>query len=309
MGLRSTFRTAATGMLAAALVASGALATGILTRQDARDNSYAACRGTDPDCYNDWREDDGETRVLVYSRTVGPRHAHLGTALGPGLNPELGANNVAQQGMVNWGEEYGFDVDWTEDHTWMNSAGRLRPYDAVIFLSSTRDTLDDNAQTALMQYVRSGGGFVGIHNAFGTEYHWEWYEGLLGGTNFYDHGRHQEGTVTVNARRDVTTTHLPSRFTFKDEWYNLYPYPSEVRVLLSVDESSWEIPKTSGHPGHGREHPVSWCQYYDGGRAFLTTLGHDVALWTEAPLVGGAEIKEHIVQGVLSAAGEQPFCR
>lgn len=54
---------------------------------------------------------------------------------------------------------------------------------------------------------------------------------------------------------------------------------------------------------------MSWCQYYDGGRAFLTTLGHDVALWTEGDLVGGPEIKEHIVQGVLSAAGVKPFCR
>lgn len=309
MALKGTLRTAAAVVTAAVLMASAAAAGALLTRDDIRDNAYAVCRGTDPSCYNDWREDDGETRVLVYSRTAGPRHAHLGTPLGPGLNPELGEDNVAQQAMVNWGQEYGFSVDWTEDHTWMNSHGRLRPYDSVIFLSPTRDTLDDDAQTALMQYVRGGGGFVGIHNAFGAEYHWEWYEGLLGGTNFYDHGAHQEGTVIVNSRRDTSTAHLPSRFTFKDEWYNLYPYPSEVRVLLSVDEDSWETPKTSGHPGHGREHPVSWCQYYDGGRAWLTTLGHDVELWTEGDLVGGPEIKEHIVQGVLSTAGEQPFCR
>ena len=37
-------------------------------------------------------------------------------------------------------------------------------------------------------------GFVGIHNAFGTEYNWPWYEGLLGDTNYYDHGEHQDGS-------------------------------------------------------------------------------------------------------------------
>ncbi|MGI4879365.1 MAG: hypothetical protein ACRYG4_17975 [Janthinobacterium lividum] len=31
-----------------------------------------------------------------------------------------------------------------------------------------------------------------------------------------------------------------------------------------------------GHsPGHGTFHPVAWCQYYDGGKVWATTLGHD----------------------------------
>ena len=45
---------------------------------------YGVCRGTDPDCYHDWGNFDPATdgyRVLVYSRTAGPRHAHLGPAL------------------------------------------------------------------------------------------------------------------------------------------------------------------------------------------------------------------------------------
>jgi hypothetical protein len=37
---------------------------------------------------------------------------------------------------------------------------------------------------------------------------------------------------------------------------------------------------TGGHPGHGRDHPVSWCRYYDGGRSWVTTLGHAVEAWT-----------------------------
>jgi type 1 glutamine amidotransferase len=104
------------------------------------------------------------------------------------MNPPLSDANAAQKGLVRLGQENGFAVDWTEDVTQLSSAGRLFPYNAVIFLSTTRDTLDDAAQTALRQYIRGGGGFVGIHNAFGTEYNWSWYEGLLGGANFYDHG-------------------------------------------------------------------------------------------------------------------------
>jgi hypothetical protein len=53
----------------------------------------------------------------------------------------------------------------------------------------------------LRQYMRAGGGFVAIHNAFGTEYNWPWYEGLLGNANYYDHGANQNGTVKIVGRR------------------------------------------------------------------------------------------------------------
>ena len=51
------------------------------------DPTYNVCRGTDPKCYHNW-VDDRQMRVLVYSRTAGPRHAHLGPALGAGKNTQ-----------------------------------------------------------------------------------------------------------------------------------------------------------------------------------------------------------------------------
>ncbi|WP_328475898.1 ThuA domain-containing protein [Actinoplanes sp. NBC_00393] len=274
---------------------------------------YGVCRGTDPDCYHDWGNFDPAAgyRVLVYSRTAGPRHAHLGPALPAGLNPPLTPAHAAQSALVKLGAEHNFAVDWTEDVTQLNSPGRLFRYNAVIFMSTTRDTLDDPAQTALRQYIRGGGGFVGIHNAFGTEYNWEWYEGLLGGANYYDHGRNQPGTVVTTSRRDVSTAGLPARWDFADEWYNLVPFPSDVRILAKVDEATLPDGATggSGHPGHGRNHPVSWCQYYDGGRSWVTTLGHAVEAWTDAPMAGDTYFLQHVLGGIESAMGREPFCR
>ncbi|MFD1824641.1 MULTISPECIES: ThuA domain-containing protein [Mumia] len=271
---------------------------------------YGVCRGVDPECYNDWGNGytEGETkRILIYSRTAGPRHAHLGTPLAPGLNPPLGEDNVAQRGLKAWAEEQGITVDWTED---VSRFSGLSKYQAVVFLSSNRDTLDDTAQTNLRQYVRGGGGFVGIHNAFGAEYNWPWYEGLLGGTNFYDHRPNRPGTVQTLDRKDVSTKNLPRTWAFTDEWYNLEPVPSFVRELAKVDAKTSSTPeRASGHPGHGDKHLVSWCQYYDGGKSWLTTLGHDVAAWTDAPLEGDAYFKDHVVHGLLSAMGVEPFCK
>lgn len=274
---------------------------------------YGVCRGVDPRCYHDWGNFDPADgyRVLLYTRTAGPRHANLGPALPPGLNPPLSAAHVVQNGVVRLGQENGFAVDWTEDVTQLSTPGRLLRYNAVIFFSTTRDTLDDPAQTSLRQYVRAGGGFVGIHNAFGTEYNWPWYEGLIGGANYFDHGRNQLGTVEVTDPHDTSTRDLPRRWTFTDEWYNLVPYPSRVRILATVDESSLADGVTGGmgHPGHGAVHPVAWCQYYDGGRSWVTTLGHDARSFGDgADFPGALEFQKLIVGGIQSAAGMRPFC-
>ena len=123
-----------------------------------------------------------------------------------------------QNSLKAWLEQEGIEVDWTEDVTRLTN---LHRYKAVIFASTSRDTLFahgraidpalaintatsahlDAAKTALRQYIRAGGGFVGIHNAFGTEYNWPWYEGLLGNANYYDHGANQDGMVNIVAQQ------------------------------------------------------------------------------------------------------------
>jgi len=290
---------------------------------------YGVCRGTNPNCYHDGWMTDRLNKVLLYTRTAGPRHANLGPALTPGLNPPLTPAHVVQNALVKWMGEQGVGVDYTEDVNTL--AGALGPgsrYKAVIFASTSRDTLWkhgtavvparavdtttgahlDAGKTALRQFMRAGGGFVAIHNAFGTEYNWPYYEGLLGNANYYDHGQFQNGTVNIVARHDSSTDGLPSSFGFKDEWYNLVPFPTKVKFLATVDENSLATKRTV-HPGHGTFHPVAWCQYYDGGRAWLTTLGHDRDAFTDGSgFPGQAQFKQLIVNGILSAMGSKPFC-
>lgn len=313
--MTSRARFAALGVALSALVATATVsfAQGRVGQgaQELGDPDYGVCRGTNPRCYHDWGNFGSSQgyRILLYTRTAGPRHANLGPALATGLNPPLTTANVVQNAVLTMGTDNGFRVDYTEDVTQLASPATLFRYNAVVFFSTSRDTLDDSAQTSLRQYMRGGGGFVGIHNAFGTEYNWPWYEGLLGGANFYDHGPVQPGTVRMTGRKD---TSLPSSWTFTDEWYNLIPAPSKVRVLAEVDESTLaeDVAGNYRHPGHGKDHPVAWCQYYDGGRAWLTTLGHDArAFSTDGSYAGAAEFQKLILGGIESAMGKRPFCR
>jgi hypothetical protein len=76
-----------------------------------------------------------------------------------------------------------------------------------------------------------------------------------------------------------------------------------VHVLISVDESTYD-PRGYSVPGGSPpmgDHPISWCQPYDGGRAFYTALGHKGAYWSEPLLLS------HVLGGIEMAAGKARF--
>lgn len=319
--------TLAVGALAiGALLASGAAmaqsASGLAPGQVKKvppsnfDTYYNVCRGTDPSCLaqnNGWAAPSASSRnrVLIYSRTAGPRHANLGTAAaaGSGLNPEMAANNVMQATLRAWLAEEGITADWTENPANFSPNN----YAAVILASGNRDNLFDINQTSpttpmtnLRHYMRRGGGVVAIHNAFGANYNWPYYEGLLGNANFFNHGPNRNGNVVIVAA-DPSTQGVTPSFAFQDEWYNLTPFPTNVKFLATVDTDTLSPLTGSPHPGHAGFHPVAWCQYYDGGRVWATTLGHNGNSFSGSG-VGAADFKKLIVQGIKSAMGLTDFC-
>lgn len=309
--------------------------------------NYGVCStfGSDTSCYHNWSVPRFTSaacpngKVLLYTRTAGPRHASLGTALVAGLGSSqvqpgpvpLGNNNNTQKDIIRLMNAEGICTDYTETVT--NLSG-LNQYSAVVFFSNSRDTLFDHgravnpalavsttttayldqAKVLLRQYMRAGGGFVAVHNAHGTEYNWPWYEGLLGNSNYYDHGNAQNGDMVV-VGEDPSTAPLGSlgaHVPFHDEWYNLVPYPTNVKFLVTVDETTLAT-KRSVHPGFPSFHPVAWCHYYDGGRAWITTLGHfaDSTSDTSVPNTsspGRAQYQGMLVNGIKSAMGLIPFC-
>ena len=192
--------------------------------QNLGDMDYGVCRGTDAKCFHDWpRRQTTQYRVLLFTRTAGPRHADLGKPLQPGLNPALDDSNVAQREMKKLMAANGIELDYTEDLSVMLG---LNAYNAVIFFSTSREALDDNAKTALRQYLRAGGGFVGIHNAFGTLYNWPYYEGLLGGANYFDHGPERSAEVVMQNGSDVSMRGASS--------FQINHSPANRRTMLSA---------------------------------------------------------------------------
>ncbi|GAA2326511.1 ThuA domain-containing protein [Dactylosporangium salmoneum] len=200
--------------------------------------------------------------VLVFSKTAGFRHDSIPTGI---------------QAVRDLGAANNFAVEATEDATQFNAANLAR-FKAVVWMSTTGDVLDATQQAAFENYIRAGGGYVGVHAAADTEYDWAWYGGLVG-AYFLSHPAIQTATVRVADPNHPATAGLPAAWSRTDEWYNYRTNPrSQVHVLTTLDESTY-----SGG-SMGADHPNTWCRAYDGGRSFYTGMGHTQASYSEAGL-------------------------
>ena len=218
-------------------------------------------------------------KVLVFSKTAAFRHD--------------GSINAGIPMIQDLGTSNNFIVDTTEDSAAFTSAN-LANYKAIIFLCTTGDLFNDNQKLAFQNFIRSGGGYVGIHSASDTEHSWPWY-GQLVGAYFVNHPFIQDATVTVADRVHPSTASLPERWIRNDEWYNFDHNPrGEVHVLATLDE------RTYSGGGMGVDHPTAWCHEFEGGRAWYTGGGHTDESYSE-PL-----FQAHVLGGIEWAAGVKP---
>jgi type 1 glutamine amidotransferase len=187
------------------------------------------------------------------------------------------------------GAEHSFAVDTTEDAARFSDASLAR-YKAVVFLNTTGDILDAGQKAAFERYIRSGGGFVGIHSASDTEYQWAWY-GRLVGAYSASHSQIQGATV------HPSTKGSPATWKRADEWYNFRSNPRRaVHVLATLDETTY-----SGG-AMGTNHPIAWCQEIEGVRSWYTAMGHTIESYVE-PL-----FRRHFLGGIESVAGVAGGC-
>jgi len=161
--------------------------------------------------------------VLVFSKTSAFRHDSIPQGIAA---------------IKALGAERGFAVDSSEDAARFTAA-ELARYKVVVFLCTTGDILDTDQKAAFERYIRSGGGFVGIHSASDTEYQWAWY-GRLVGTYFASHPQIQPATVRIEDLGHASTEGLPVTWQRTDEWYNFQSNPrGAVHVLATLDEATY----------------------------------------------------------------------
>ncbi len=190
-------------------------------------------------------------KILIFTKTKGFRHQSI----------EKGKKVIAD--LL---ENKGYRVDTTADASVFKDE-ILEQYAALIFLNTTGDLFDEQQQEALKQYVRDGGGIVGIHAATDAEYDWPWYGNMMGGY-FQSHPKQQNATVKVIDKNHPATEMLPDEWNRWDEWYDFKDMNPNIKVLAKLDESSYKGGKMND------DHPIVWYHEFEGGRIFYTGFGH-----------------------------------
>ncbi|MFI1472366.1 ThuA domain-containing protein [Streptomyces wuyuanensis] len=220
--------------------------------------------------------DRSAKRVLVFSKTAGFRHDSIPSGIAALKELGTGSN---------------ITVDATEEAGQFTTANLAR-YDAVVFLSTTGDVLDAEQQKAFENYVATGGGYMGVHAAADTEYDWEFYGGLVG-AHFHSHPQIQKATVRVEDHDHPATSHLDAAWERTDEWYNYRTNPrGQARILATLDETTYQGGNMKG------DHPIAWCQTYEGGRSFYTGGGHTKESYAEPAF------RQHLLGGLRYASGQ-----
>ena len=256
-------------------------------------------------------------KLLVVTTTTGFRHSSIetGEKILAQLAKDSGAFTVdfvqqppghAPTGFPKKLEPDAVEAAWNEQ---LKSAlqklspENLKHYDGVLFFSTTGDLPIPDKQ-GLLDWIKAGHAFIGIHAASDTFHGWPEFTEMLGG-EFAHHGK-QVGVECLNQDpKNPATAHLGKSWTIQqEEIYQFKNYdPAKVHDLLILDKHPES--NAAGHFG------VAWTKHYGQGNVFYTSLGHREDLWDADPAIkdrkNSVEIstayQAHVLGGIKWALG------
>jgi len=220
-------------------------------------------------------------RFLAVTFTAGFRHGSITT--GEAVLEELGRTSGLFH--VDFLREPGRFPD-------LFAPAVLADFDGLMFVNTTGN-LPVPDLAAMLEWVKAGKAFVGMHAATDTFNSSDAYCDFIGGI-FAGHPWNaggEYGFVVHEPGHPLTAMYQP-KFRWKDE---IYQYdgrwkPENVRVLVSLD-----MPRSS--PKEPWHVPVAWVREYGKGRVFATNFGHNDATWKE-PM-----FQKHMAAGIAWALG------
>jgi type 1 glutamine amidotransferase len=203
----------------------------------------------------------GQKKILIYTRN-GEGYIHDNIEVSAKALQEI-CNEIKVETEIS---------DNPESFTTEN----LERFDAIIFTNTNNEAfISDDQRNAFQKFIRSGGGFVGIHSACGSEREWPWFWAMLGG-KFLRHPPLQPFDIKVIERNHPSTSFLPDIWKWEDECYYINNLNPDIHVLLAVDLTTIEDENRNEYPGStfGDLFPLAWYHQFDGGREWYTALGH-----------------------------------
>ncbi|MHB0998778.1 MAG: ThuA domain-containing protein [Armatimonadota bacterium] len=181
---------------------------------------------------------------------------------GPEFHPTEWAGNVLTQMLAEDGR---FTLDMTDD---LDAFAKLPngEYSAVVvYTTGFHDDLTPEREKGLLEFIKNGGGFVGIHSAADSFRGSRAYVDMING-EFLTHPEPHEFNVSIVNKDHYLTTRVPD-FSIYDEMYHLQNYdPSKVTLLAQT-------------PWKGQQMPMAYVKDYGSGRVAYLANGHFHQSW------------------------------
>ncbi|HNY26140.1 MAG TPA: ThuA domain-containing protein [Candidatus Sumerlaeota bacterium] len=211
---------------------------------------------------------------------------------------------LATQAFKAMGEKTGaFSVDVSDDMNVL-TAENLAKYDGLLFNNTTMLEPNEAQQKAILDFVKSGKGIIGVHAASDNFYKWKEGAEMIGAT-FDGHPWTSEGTwpVKLDEPDHVLLKGFDHKgFLLKEELYQPGgPYSrAKLRILVSMDMD---------HPDSRKPDPKSikrvdldeglvWIHKVEKGRVFYSGFGHNEDIfWNKAML-------QQYLDGIQYALGD-----
>ncbi len=202
-----------------------------------------------------------------------------------------------------------FIANFTDNPDDINAAN-LSGYDALLFNNTTtwEQTLSKANRQAVLDFVGSGKGCIGIHAAADSCKNWKEGQELFGAV-FTGHPwitKHAWAFKVESPDHALNKPFKNSGFWHCEEVYVFrgnQPDRNRCRVLLSVDMSQPRNTELVDEKRRAQIKPdtlydVAWIHNYGKGRVFYSSLGHNFSTYWQR------HILEHYLAGIRFAAGD-----
>jgi type 1 glutamine amidotransferase len=210
---------------------------------------------------------------------------------------------VANKAIEVMGKKTGaYDVVFSDDMN-MFDAKKLVEFDAILFNNTTYlDFNEPGSRQALMDFVKSGKGIIGLHAATDNFYNWPEAGEMIGG-QFVAHPWTAGGVWAVKnyePNHPLNAAFKGEGFKVRDEIYRQKKM-SKVenrRILLTLDLNDPATRNTKGVMESDVDMPISWIRDYGQGRVFFCGLGHNNEVYYRPAIL------QHELDGIQFALGD-----
>jgi len=215
-------------------------------------------------------------RVLAWADTRNGQAQHEFTSHALAIIERLGYESGLWDTFIRTDSNIIYNQAQKTDGTPASGGPSLASVDGIFFLGHREVPLNDQQKKELLDWVRSGHGFVAAHTGLTALDSWPEFGEMLGAT-YGGHLYTGPGQMISESPNHPIVKHWGATPSYNDEFYRADKFSRDkIDVLLRFNPTS--APATANLAADG-DFPLVWTKMYGQGRVFYSSLSHGTESW------------------------------